>query len=82
MCLAGVCAHAVAVHQEAGEPLCRVVPLEALKMYIERGLMIAVAEEALKMEADGKEGWCISWLEWFWEQEIERAISDVKQGRL
>jgi len=50
-------------------------------MYIEPGLMIAVAEEALKMEADGKEGWCISWLEWFWQEEIERAIWDVKQGR-
>ena len=51
-------------------------------MYLEPGLMIAVAEEVLKMEADGKEGWCIFWLEWFWEQEIERAISDVKDGRL
>jgi len=23
---------------------------------------------------------CISWLEWFWQQEIERAIWSVKQA--
>jgi len=50
-------------------------------MYIDRDLMIATAEGSLCMKADGKEGWCISWLEWFWQQEIERAISSVKQGR-
>jgi hypothetical protein len=54
---------------------------EAVQMYIERGWMVAVAEEALNMKADGKEAWCISWLQWFWQEEIERAIWDVQQGR-
>lgn len=49
-------------------------------MYIEPGLMVAVAQEALNMKAAGKEQWCIWWLEWFWREEIERAIWDVKQG--
>ena len=56
--------------------------LEALKMYVKPNLMIAVARETLHMEAEGRERWCISWLQWFWQQEIERAIWDVKQGRL
>ena len=46
-------------------------------MYIEEDLMIAVAKEALSMKADSKEDGCIDWLEWFWQQEIERAISEV-----
>jgi len=50
-------------------------------MYIEKELMIAAAEEALCMKADGKESWCIDWLEWFWQQEIERAIWNVKQDK-
>jgi len=50
-------------------------------VYIEKGLMIAAAEEALNMKVDGKEDWCIDWLEWLWQQEIERAISSVKQGK-
>jgi len=50
-------------------------------MYIEPDLMIGVARETLHMEAEGRERWCISWLHWFWQQEIERAIWDVKQGR-
>jgi hypothetical protein len=50
-------------------------------MYVEQSLMVALAEEALCMKAEGKEQWCISWLQWFWQQEIERAISGVKQGR-
>jgi len=31
-------------------------------------------------QSHGKERWCISWLEWFWQQEIERAIWSVKQA--
>ena len=50
---------------------------EVIKMYIERRWMMVVAEEALNMKADSKENWCIDWLEWFWQQEIERAISEV-----
>ena len=50
-------------------------------MYIEKDLMIATAEEALNMNVDGKEDWCIDWLKWFWRQEIERAIWSVKQSR-
>ncbi|MFC1766854.1 hypothetical protein ACFL6U_32865 [Planctomycetota bacterium] len=50
-------------------------------MYLTKDLMIVVAEEALNMKAEGKEDWCIAWLEWFWQQEIERAIWSVKQGR-
>ena len=50
-------------------------------MYIEPDVTIAVAEEALHTKAAGKEPWCIAWLHWFWEQEIEKAISDVKQSR-
>jgi hypothetical protein len=57
------------------------VQREAVKMYIEPDVMVAVAEEALHMKAAGKEGWCIAWLQWFWQEEIERAIWDVKQGR-
>ena len=51
-------------------------------MYVEPDVMVAVAEEALHMKAAGKEPWCIAWLQWFWEQEIEKAISDAKQGRV
>jgi hypothetical protein len=72
---------AAAVHQPMGEPPHRGVQPEAVKMYLERGLMVAVAQEALNMKADGKEAWCISWLQWFWQEEIERAIWDVQQGR-
>ena len=50
-------------------------------MYIENGLMIAAAEEALNMKVDGKEDWCIDWLKWFWQQEIEKAISSVKRRK-
>lgn len=50
-------------------------------MYIDRAWMIATAEEALCMKAVGHERWCISWLEWLWRQEIERAILSVKQDR-
>jgi hypothetical protein len=46
-------------------------------MYIERDVLIRLAEETLNMKADGKEDHCIDWLEWFWQQEIERAISEV-----
>lgn len=53
---------------------------EVLSMYVEEKLMIAIAEEALCMKADGKERLCISWLQWFWQQEIERAIWSIKQG--
>ena len=49
-------------------------------MYIEKDLMIAAAEEALNMKGEGKEDWCIDWLKWFWQQEIERAIWSVKQA--
>jgi hypothetical protein len=52
-----------------------------MKMYIEKDLMIAAAEEALNMKGEGKEDWCIDWLKWFWQQEIERAISSVKRGK-
>ena len=51
-------------------------------MNMEADWIVPVAEEVLNMKAKGKEEWCIAWLEWFWEQEIERAISEVKQGRL
>ena len=83
--LAGVVwmgASAVAVHQGAGEPLCRWFQLEGGKMYIEPDVMVAMAEAVLHTRAAGKELWCIAWLYWFWEQEIGKAISDVKQGRL
>jgi hypothetical protein len=49
-------------------------------MHIDKNLLINVAENALHMKSTGKEDWCISWLEWFWQDEIERAICDVKQG--
>ena len=67
----------VTVHLKAGEPQHSVVWPEVIKMYIERRWMMVVAEEALNMKADSKENWCIDWLEWFWQQEIERAISEV-----
>ena len=49
-------------------------------MHVERGLMIAVAEQALYMKADGREQWRIFWLEWLWEQEIEGAVWSIKQA--
>ena len=67
----------VAVHRKAGEPQHSVVWPEVVKMYIKKDLMRAAAEEALNMKVDGKEDWCIDWLKWFWQQEIERAISEV-----
>jgi hypothetical protein len=48
-------------------------------MYVDKDLIVPVAEAALNMEVEGKEDWCIGWLEWFWQQEIERAVCDVKQ---
>ena len=64
-----------------GEPHRRVVGPEVASMYVEESLVVATAEEALCMKADGKEQWCISWLEWFWQQEIEGAVWSVKQCR-
>jgi hypothetical protein len=49
-------------------------------MPIDKSFIIDVAEEALDMKSSGKEDWCISWLEWFWQQEIEMAICSIKQG--
>ena len=49
-------------------------------MPIDNSLIIDVAEEALNMKSSGKEDWCVFWLEWFWKQEIERAIYSIKQG--
>jgi len=49
-------------------------------MCVEQDLMIALAEDVLCMKADGKEQWCIAWLEWFWQEEIERAIWSIKQA--
>jgi len=66
---------------KVGEPPEGTVQPEVAKMYIERDLMIAAAEEALNMKAEGKEDWCIYWLKWLWQQEIERAISNVKRGK-
>jgi hypothetical protein len=53
---------------------------EVMNMYVDPDLMIVVAEKVLCMRADGNEYWCISWLRWFWEKEIERAICSVKEG--
>ncbi len=48
-------------------------------MYIDKDVMADLAGEALNMETAGKEDWCIWWLEWFWRQEIDRAIDDVRR---
>jgi hypothetical protein len=58
----------------------RMIRPEVVNMYTERSLMVSIAEKALCMKADGKEQWCVYWLEWFWQQEIERAIWSVKQA--
>jgi hypothetical protein len=58
----------------------RMIRQEVVNMYTERSLMVSIAEKALSMKADGKEQWCVSWLEWFWQQEIERAIWSIKQA--
>lgn len=50
---------------------------EVASMYVEEDAMIALAEKVLCMKVEGKEQWCISWLEWFWQEEIERAIRSV-----
>ena len=70
----------MAVHEKVGEPPHRVVQPKVVNMYVDPDLMIVVAEKVLCMKADGKEHWCISWLRWFWEQEIERAICSIKEG--
>ena len=49
-------------------------------MHVERGLMIAVTEQALYMKADGREQWRIFWLEWLWEQEIEGGCLEHQAG--
>ncbi len=50
-------------------------------MYADKEAILALAEKVLNMKAAGKEDWCIHWLEWFWQQEIETAIYNVKQGK-
>ena len=47
-------------------------------MHIDRNTLVILAEEVLDMKSTGKEDWCVFWLEWFWQQEIEMAISSVK----
>ncbi|MBN2269970.1 MAG: hypothetical protein JXN61_05105 [Sedimentisphaerales bacterium] len=49
-------------------------------MDIQKDLMIALAEDVLCMKAKGREEWCIWWLEWFWQEEVERAVWSVKQA--
>jgi hypothetical protein len=53
---------------------------EVAIMYVEQDVIRALAEDVLCMKAEGKEQWCISWLEWFWQEEIERAIWSMKQA--
>jgi hypothetical protein len=50
-------------------------------MYADRDAILAIAEKELNMKTAGKEDWCIHWLEWIWQQEIEAAIYNVKQGK-
>ncbi len=50
-------------------------------MYMDRNLLVDIAEEALNMRSIGSEDWCVLWYEWFWQQEIERAIGEIRQGR-
>jgi len=52
-----------------------------IKMYADREAILALAEKVLDTKAKGKEDWCIHWLEWLWQQEIEAAIYNVKQGK-
>ena len=47
-------------------------------MHIDRKTLLTLAEEMLNMKSTDKEDWCIYWLEWFWQQEIERAIESIK----
>ena len=51
-------------------------------MYVDKDSIVGVAEKVLHMESSGKEDWCIWWLEWFWQQEIERSICSIKRGEL
>jgi len=55
--------------------------MEVFDMYVDRNFILALAERVLNMKTAGKEDWCIHWLEWFWQQEIETAIYDVKRRR-
>ena len=50
-------------------------------MYVDRNFILALAEQVLNMKTTGKEDWCIHWLEWLWQQEIEEAIYNVKQDK-
>ncbi len=50
-------------------------------MYADKEAILALAEKVLNVKAAGKEDWCIHWLEWVWQQEIEAAIYDVKLRR-
>ena len=49
-------------------------------MYVDKDAMIVLAGNAVNMDPTGKEDWCIAWLEWFWEQEIEVAVWEAKQA--
>ena len=49
-------------------------------MNLDQDSMIGVARKTLNMEITGKEDWCLSWLRWFWLQEIEVAIYEAKQS--
>lgn len=69
----GACASAIAVHYKVVEP-------EVVRVYVEQDWMIALAEDVLCMKADGKEQWCIFWLEWFWQEEIESAVWSMKHA--
>jgi len=55
--------------------------MEVFDMYVDRKFILALAERVLNMKTAGKEDWCIHWLEWFWQQEIETAIYDAKRRR-
>ena len=50
-------------------------------MYADKDAILAIAEKELNMKTTGKEDWCIRWLEWIWQQEIEEAIYNVKQDK-
>ncbi|MFC1652859.1 hypothetical protein ACFL3F_03970 [Planctomycetota bacterium] len=50
-------------------------------MYLTKDMIKSIAQVALNMKAEGKENWCLVWLEWLWQEEIERAIWSIKQVR-
>jgi hypothetical protein len=48
-------------------------------MYIDRNMLVGLAERALNTKAGDNADWCIEWLKRIWHDEITMAICDAKR---